>query len=57
MIGMELKEPGKEIVSKGLEKGLLLNCTQEKVLRFVPPLILSKAEVDFAIKILDEIIP
>jgi len=56
MIGMELKEPGKEIVSKGLEKGLLLNCTQEKVLRFVPPLILSKAEVDFAVKILDEIL-
>jgi predicted acetylornithine/succinylornithine family transaminase len=57
MIAIELKESGKEIVSKAMEKGVLLNCTQERVLRFVPPLILSKEEVDFAIKNLDEIIP
>ncbi len=55
MLGMELEIPGKEIVMKGLQKGLLLNCTQEKVLRFIPPLILSKEEVDIAIEKLDEI--
>jgi acetylornithine/N-succinyldiaminopimelate aminotransferase len=56
MIGVELQSPGKELVLRGLEKGLLLNCTQEKVLRFVPPLILSREEVDFAINILDELL-
>ncbi|MFO1519296.1 MAG: acetylornithine transaminase [bacterium] len=56
MIGAQLDRPGKEYVTKAMEKGLLINCTQESVLRFVPPLILSKAEVDHAIKILDEIL-
>ena len=46
MIGVELAVPGGDIVKKALERGLLLNCAQEKVLRFVPPLIVSKAEVD-----------
>jgi predicted acetylornithine/succinylornithine family transaminase len=56
MIGLELSRPGKEIVDRGLGKGLLLNCTQENVLRFVPPLILSREEVDLALKILDELL-
>lgn len=46
MIGVELAIPGADIVKKGLERGLLLNCAQDKVLRFVPPLIVTKAEVD-----------
>ena len=46
MIGVELAIPGAEIVKKALERGLLLNCAQEKVLRFVPPLIVEKKEVD-----------
>lgn len=56
MLALVLSIPGKEVVMKGLEKGLLLNCTQEKVLRFVPPLILKKEEVDFAVERLDEIL-
>lgn len=55
ILGVTLTLPGKEVVMKGLEKGLLLNCTQEKVLRFVPPLLISKEEVDFAVIKLDEI--
>ncbi len=55
MLGVTLTIPGKEIVLKGIEKGLLLNCTQEKVLRFVPPLLISKEEIDFAVARLDEI--
>ncbi len=55
MLGITLSIPGKEIVMKGLQKGLLLNCTQEKVLRFVPPLVISRDEIDFAISKLDEI--
>ena len=46
MIGVELSIPGAGIVNTALERGLLLNCAQEKVLRFVPPLIVGKKEVD-----------
>jgi len=46
MIGVELAIPGGDIVKTALERGLLLNCAQEKVLRFVPPLIVGKQEVD-----------
>ncbi|GFO68644.1 acetylornithine aminotransferase [Geomonas limicola] len=46
MIGVELKVPGGDIVKTALERGLLLNCAQDKVLRFVPPLIVGKKEVD-----------
>ena len=46
MVGVELEVPGGEIVKTALDRGLLLNCAQEKVLRFVPPLIVGKKEVD-----------
>lgn len=46
MIGVELSIPGAEIVKKALERGLLLNCAQEKVLRLVPPLTVGKKEAD-----------
>jgi acetylornithine/N-succinyldiaminopimelate aminotransferase len=52
MIGMELSVPAGDIVKKGLERGLLLNVAQDRVLRFVPPLIVTKAEVDEMIGIL-----
>jgi acetylornithine/N-succinyldiaminopimelate aminotransferase len=56
MIGVELNIPGAEIVKKALERGLLLNCAQEKVLRFVPPLVVGKKEVDEMIAILTGIL-
>jgi acetylornithine aminotransferase len=56
MIGMELGIPAGDIVNKGLERGLLLNVAQEKVLRFVPPLVVTKAEVDEMICILTGIL-
>ena len=52
MIGVELDMPGKQFVQDAMEEGLLINCTQEKVLRFLPPYIISEQEVDRAIKIL-----
>ncbi|MCK4244592.1 MAG: aspartate aminotransferase family protein [Candidatus Omnitrophica bacterium] len=54
MLGVELKIPGQKIVEKALKKGLLINCTQEKVLRIMPPLIVKKKEIDQAISILDK---
>ncbi len=55
MIGMGLSIPGADIVKKGHELGLLLNVTHDTVLRFVPPLTVSKLEIDSMIRILDKI--
>ena len=56
MIGMELEVPGAKLVEKCLEKGLVINCTHDTVLRFVPPLIVEEKEIDQAIRILDEVL-
>ncbi len=56
MIGMELSVPAGEIVLKGLERGVLLNVAQDRVLRFVPPLIVTKQEVNEMIAVLDGIL-
>jgi len=46
MIGIELDRPCAELVLQGLEQGLLINVTADKVIRLLPPLILSDAEAD-----------
>ena len=46
LIGVELSIPCAEIVKKGLEHGLLLNCIHEKVLRFAPPLVITREQID-----------
>ena len=56
MVGLELTEPGAEYVDKLREKGFLINCTADKVLRFVPPLIITKEGIDEFVKALDEIL-
>ncbi|HEX8960582.1 MAG TPA: acetylornithine transaminase [Geobacteraceae bacterium] len=56
MIGMELSVPAGDIVKKGLDRGVLLNVAQDRVLRFVPPLIVTKQEVDRMIGILADIL-
>ena len=53
ILGMELTIQGSDIVRSCMEKGLLINCTNENVLRFVPPLILSESDIDRAVDILD----
>lgn len=55
MIGMSLSIPGADIVKQGHQRGLLLNVTHDTVLRFVPPLIVTKQEVNRMIGILDGI--
>ena len=54
MVGLELTKPGAEYVDKLREKGFLINCTAGNVLRFVPPLIITKEEIDEFVKALDE---
>jgi len=55
ILGMELTIEGAEIVKTALDRGLLINCTVGKVLRFVPPLIVTQKEIDLMIEILDGI--
>jgi len=54
MIGVELNQPGAPVVGRCLEKGLLINVTQDKVLRFLPPLTITRKDADKALKIIDE---
>ena len=53
MVGAELSIPGKNLVIEAMHRGLLMNCTHETVLRFLPPYIITETEVDHAIEILD----
>jgi len=46
MIGIELDRPCAELVGQALTRGLLINVTAERVIRLLPPLILSDAEAD-----------
>jgi len=55
MLGVELKIPCQKIVENCLKKGLLINCTQKKILRIMPPIIITKKEIDQAINILDKV--
>lgn len=57
MVGLELAEEGAWIVKACMEKGFLINCTMGKVLRFLPPLIISNEEMDTLVSALDEILP
>jgi acetylornithine aminotransferase len=52
MIGVELDRPCAALVALALEKGLLINVTQDSVVRLLPPLILKDEEADQIISIL-----
>ena len=58
ILGMEMKksEDAVQIARLCLEHGVIINCTAGNVLRFIPPLIFSKNEVDELIAILDRCI-
>lgn len=55
MIGVELTVPGKQLVLDAMAEGLLINCTHDVVLRFLPPYILTEKDVDRAVKVLAKI--
>ncbi len=55
ILGMELKMEGSSIVKEMMQRGFLINCTMGNVLRFLPPLIVTKEEVDQVVKTLEEV--
>ncbi|HUI82269.1 MAG TPA: acetylornithine transaminase [Bryobacteraceae bacterium] len=56
MYGIQLARPGRPYVDAALERGLLVNCTQETVLRLLPPYIIQLEQMDEAVKILDDVL-
>ncbi|MGH7259164.1 MAG: acetylornithine transaminase [Nitrospiraceae bacterium] len=54
--GMELTVDGKSVVTDCLARGLLINCTVDRVLRFVPPLVITQADIDRLLDILNQIL-
>jgi len=56
VIGVELSVEGDSIYSKCLEAGLLINCTQGNILRIMPPMNVTKFEIDKAVSILDKVL-
>ncbi len=56
MLGVQLKSAGTDIVNKCLDKGLRINCTHETVIRFMPPMIVTKEQINKAIEIFDNVL-
>jgi acetylornithine/N-succinyldiaminopimelate aminotransferase len=56
LLGMKLRMEGDQIVASCMEKGFLINCIQGNILRFIPPLIIEKQEIDALVACLDEIL-
>lgn len=57
MIAIELSGPARPIVDRALEHGLVINATAGTVLRFLPPLNITKEEIDEGLSILEEVLP
>jgi len=55
MLGIELTKEGAPVVDKMRERKILINCTSKNVLRFLPPLILTKEQAERAIGTLWEV--
>ena len=55
-MGVLLSEPGAPLVTACREKGFLVNCIQDNILRLAPPLIVGRSEIDGLIQCLDEVL-
>ena len=56
LLGMQLKIDGRPLETQCMQNGFLINCIQEKILRFIPPLIISTEEIDQLVACLDQIL-
>ncbi len=55
ILGLGITKDGKQIVDACQAKGLLINCVGSNVLRFIPPLVASREDIDQAGQIMDEV--
>ena len=56
LVGLDLTVEGNSIVKACLERGVLINCTFDHILRMVPPLVITRQDVDMLVQVLDEVI-
>ena len=56
LLGIRLNREGGSFVNACLERGFLINCIQDNILRFAPPLIIGRDEIDQLIQVLDEML-
>jgi acetylornithine/N-succinyldiaminopimelate aminotransferase len=56
LLGIKLTVKGAPIVDACMEKGFLINCIQEDILRFIPPLVITEKEIDALVECLDKIL-
>jgi acetylornithine/N-succinyldiaminopimelate aminotransferase len=56
LLGLALDRPGKPIVDACLSRGFLINCTQETILRFTPPLIIDEASIEALLQTLEQLL-
>ena len=56
MLAVELSVPGKDYVKKMLERGFIINCTHDTVLRFLPPFIISPKQIDKTVRALRDVL-
>ena len=56
MLGMEFRYDVRNIILKTMEKGVLVLDAGRNVLRFLPPLVIKKEQIDKAVAVLDEVI-
>ncbi len=54
MVGLDLDTDCKALVEKALQKGVLINSTGEHTLRFIPPLVVGKEEIDKVVSVIGE---
>jgi len=53
-LALELNKPGGDVVIDCMKRGFLINCIQSNVLRFIPPLNISKKDIDSLIPVLSD---
>lgn len=56
MLGIELAKPCDNVSSEMMKHGVLVNCTNENVIRLLPPYIITEIEIDLFIRVFDEVI-
>jgi acetylornithine aminotransferase len=56
LLGIRLDREGASLVSTCLEKGFLINCIQDRILRFAPPLVITRDDIDALIGCLDNML-
>jgi acetylornithine/N-succinyldiaminopimelate aminotransferase len=56
LLGIELAIPGQDLVKRCLEKGVVINCAQENILRFVPPLVVERRDIDCFLDVLHQVL-